>query len=497
MKQFVQHRSAPELAQRLWAWAEADSDFMAELKAWAAQAAVVASPKAAANAVNLKSAISDLLASPDFISWREAASYAHRAAKVLPLIQAVLASDPVQALALCDHALRCLFKVSEDADDSGGDIGDVMQTLIALLLRCLKAAPPPGAWVEDWFAMMKADPWGVWSENDVLDVAGDAVRASYSQRVANDWQAWVARHPPVDAAASPGVKPKVQPAQQGARLPVHVPYDAERVTLHRRYLDDLKRQGETGTALAFMQANLTGADAHSELVKYCESVGKTRDAAQFAKAAYLLFPGDWRSEADLLRCYERDACTEEALAIRRLQLEKQPSVERYEAVLQAAKQAKQNVPAYREDLFAWAQSQEMQQENLRHLWAAKSSQKLSAKASARHVDTRVKWLLSEGHVDQALALVQSPNVCQMALLHEVAKKLPTERDAQAVPLLLRVFAATMPQASSPYSGELALVLETALRMPQPHRSQWLALLRAEYRAKRNFIKGLDVLKIPA
>ena len=80
------------------------------------------------------------------------------------------------------------------------------------------------------------------------------------------------------------------------------------------------------------------------------------------------------------------------------------------------------------------------------------------------------------------------------MLHAIARKLPAERNAEAVPLLLRVFAANIAQASSPYREELALVAETAARQPQPELQQWLALLRAEFKAKRNFIKGLDALK---
>ncbi len=54
----------------------------------------------------------------------------------------------------------------------------------------------------------------------------------------------------------------------------------------------------------------------------------------------------------------------------------------------------------------------------------------------------------------------------------------------------------MPGASTPYREVLHLVKETASRMLPPERCQWLAQLRAEYKAKRNFIKGLDAIAIP-
>ena len=48
----------------------------------------------------------------------------------------------------------------------------------------------------------------------------------------------------------------------------------------------------------------------------------------------------------------------------------------------------------------------------------------------------------------------------------------------------------MPNASSPYAEVLAIVKEAAARMEPLPRAQWLAYLRAEYKAKRNFIKEL-------
>jgi hypothetical protein len=92
-------------------------------------------------------------------------------------------------------------------------------------------------------------------------------------------------------------------------------------------------------------------------------------------------------------------------------------------------------------------------------------------------------------------LVQPPHTCDAGLLHETSKKVRTTQPAQALALLHRVFAYKMPQASTPYDEVLRLVNEIAPLMPQPDRGQWLARLRAEYKPKRNFIKGLDALKL--
>ena len=484
---FVEGQTASALAQRLWAWAETDHKLMTDIQAWAAQSQAIDDPQA------MKAVISDLLECTGFLDWRSAGAYARQAEKVLPLLKKVLATDPAQARALCEHALRELYKASEGADDSGGDIGGVMQALMALLLRCLRRAPPPTSWLTDWFDLMQADPWGLWDEKAVLAVAGPAVRQAYDDRAAKDWNHWLATHPSEEpdgagaarATGKTGSRPKtVASAIEASR------YDHERAQLRRRYMDVLKGQGDTQAVVNFMRESLLGAAEHSELVAYCESLGKTRDALHFAQAAYNRYPKDGRSENDLLRCYERDGWADEALALRRLQLERVPSVDHYVAALKAAQAAGRDAAAYREELFAWAEKREIARPHA--AWSATGAG-MAPVATGRQVDTRVEWLLAEGRLEDALALVQSPLLCQTALLRAIAVQLPKERHTEAVPLLLRVFEAAMHHASTPYQGELALVRETASRMPAAQRAHWLAQLRADYKAKRNFIKALDAL----
>ena len=479
LQAFVRSQSAAVLAERVLQWAERDRDLMADLKAWAVQAQAVDDPKA------LKAAIGELLKHSGFLDWRDSGAYARKAEKVLPLLEKALARDAASARALCDHALRRLYKVAEQADDSNGEIGGLMEQVMALLLRSLQLAPPPAQWVDDWFDLMEADPWGLWSEEAVLKVAGSAVQLRYSQRVQKEWQAWQAAHP-------------VRAVQHGAAtkrlvVPPTGSWDYERAKLRRRYLNDLKRQGDAQAVVEAMRASMQEANEHGELVAYCESVGRLREALQYAEAAYQLFPNDWRCEADVLRCYERDGWDTEALAIRRKQLEKDPSVERYQAALKTAKVAGLDVVSYRAELFAWAEARELQGRQQSGL--ANYQRRFVPQPSGRNVSVRVDWLMAEKNWQQALELVQPPHVCAPDLLHTLAKKLPKDQALSAIALLQRVFAVAMPGASTPYADVLALVADIAQRMDSFQRGQWLAGLRAQYKAKRNFIKGLDAIKL--
>ena len=467
LQDFVNQQSAADLAQRLWSWAELDRNLMADLKGWAAQAQATDDPK------SVTQAMAELLRnSREFLDWRECTAYAHRAGKVLPLLQPWLQKDPAQLRELCDYALRRLFKVAEQADDSSGQIGDLMHRVMDLMLEALRAQPPKAAWLDRWFSLQQADPFGLWSERTVVDAAGPAVQAAFARRAVADWHAWQGGKRSERVVSSWGVER----------------YDPERQKLRQRYLDCIERQDDPLAMMQAMHSSAQSAGEFSQLVEYCEKHRKLREAMGYALEAHKKFPKDGRTEADVLRCYERDGWNEEALAIRRRQLEARPDVEHFRAVLKCAQNAKRDVTAYRAELFAWAQEQEQKQELQGR--ATPSSSRQARPASERDVSTRVSWLLAEKQLDEALALVQVPHRCDARLLREIAGKLPASRNQDALPLLLRVFAFAMPRASTPYTDVLAIVQETIARMEPSPRAQWLAYLRAEYKAKRNFIKEL-------
>lgn len=464
LRAFVGGQDAAALASRLWAWAERDSTLMADLKTWAALSQPMSDPQA------MKAAITELLLARGFLDSRGSSIYAQKARKVLPLLEQARQADAVQARQLCEHTLRRLYTVCALADDSNGDIGDLLHSVMDLLFDCLEAAPPPDAWLDTWLALVKADPWGLWREDAVLDFAGEAMAQRYAAKVASEWAQWVKAHPPARQAKAS------RDAGQGFG-----DLDWERHKLRDRYLVSLKRQGDVQGALDAMRAHLANAGEHSELVAYCESLDKMREALQYAQAAFKLYPEDPRCEADLLRCCERDGWDEEALALRRRQLERMPTVQHYQAVLEAAGRAGRDVAQYRAQLYEWAERHDHK------VWTP----------AAGYVGTRVEWLLADGNIDEALALVQPPGRCAPAQLRRIARGLPKARHAEAVPLMLRVFDAAMPGASSPYHEVLSVVAETAGYMSAPERQQWLQALRLKYKARRNFIQGLEALAAKA
>jgi len=108
----------------------------------------------------------------------------------------------------------------------------------------------------------------------------------------------------------------------------------------------------------------------------------------------------------------------------------------------------------------------------------------------RDVSLRAEVLCVEGRWSEACALVQPPAVCRDGVLSRIARHLAPEQGDQALPLLLRVFNIAMRRASSPYRDELAMVEDIGRRMGPARRTAWLAQLRTEFKAKRNFVRDL-------
>ncbi|MFC3108569.1 SWIM zinc finger domain-containing protein [Undibacterium arcticum] len=474
---FLQEQTAQTLAERLWQIAEHDRYIMADLKAWFALSDVRQDGK------SLKTALSNILKSQGFLDWYACTAYARRAEQILPLLEKTLQNEPLLARTGCEHALRCLYRVAEHADDSNGEIGGVLGAVMDLLLRSLEAVPPTAAWIENWFALMDADPWGLWNEAAVLEAAGPALVHAYSEKVAQDWQKWQVSQPKQETGKA-----------TASREAAYFSYDYVRSTLRRRYMQDLQRQGDVLAVIALMQDSARENHEHLELIKYCEDQNKMREALQFAQQAYTRYPDHFAVVDALLRCYDRDGWDNEAYAIRRKQLEKSPTVANYQAVLKNAKTAGLDVALVREGLFFW-QIQEEQQALKKPAYqqrlALPNSDNKRGGNAGLVVSARVGWLLAENRVEEALALVQIPNRCAPELLHAIASRLPSSENQRAVVLLLRLFEHAMPGASTPYTQALDLIREILPRMPDS--AQWLSQLRMQYKAKRNFIKGLAEL----
>ncbi len=472
LRVFVERQSAAVLSSWIWQQAQEDRAWMSDLKLWAAQQKAQSDPAA------LGKAVTEVLRNRQgFLDYNDCRIYVRRAEKALPLLKQALSVDAVQARQLCESALKKLYKVGEHADDSNGEIGWMLEQIQEIHLEAIRAAPPDAAWVETWFALMDADPFGNWDETLVLEAAGDAVVQQYGKKVMRDWDNYLAQ-------SMPNQNPSV--ASRDRRLPYRSEsFDRVFYSVRKRYLAYLKQQGDIPAMIEAMLKVAKSSWDYHEAIEICEAHGKHREALDYALKAQKLYGRDSHIEDDLLRCYARDGWDDEALVIHRNRLEAQPSrVHFYVAALNAAVRAGRDRAAYRLELYTWLEQYELTKENGYGNYRTTTGK-------TRNVSTRASWLLFEQEPLAALAVaLGDSHYCDSSILYTLATKLPQSHNAEAVKLYKIIFNDMMHRASSPYKEEIELVKEVIPRMPPLEASCWVQALRETHKTKRNFTQGL-------
>jgi len=479
LKAFVEARDAATLAALLWAWAERDRELMAELKAWAA------GEQAGADPATLKAALEAVLESTrGFLDWREVSAYARRARGAVPLLEKALARDASQALGAAEHALRRLYRVAEQADDSNGTIGDLMLGCMDIALRALAKQPPPPAWADRFIALIDDDPFGLWDVDAVLGAAGPEVARRYSQALGARWAA-------IEAGRGKGdARKAVSWGAGGARTEA----DYERDRIRRLLIDDLERQGDVDALLDFMKRSARSDFEHVQLIETCEKHGRLREALTLAEAAHKRDPKSVLFERAVLRSWERDGFDEEAFALRKRIYWRQPSLDHYRALLRAARAAGGSLDSLRAEVEAMLVERERA--------ASKTARRGAFSrigSPLPDVTLRVQWLLEEGRTADALALVNGCDggTCHPQTLLDVAERLAAPQgNAQAFALIDRVARHEIARTTGRYDQAIGVVRLACTRLDDSAAGPYLARLKAEFKAKRNFVKGIEALRLP-
>ena len=260
-------------------------------------------------------------------------------------------------------------------------------------------------------------------------------------------------------------------------------------SLERLHLAQLECAGDVDSALSVLREDLSEPHKFCAVTSFLERHNRLREAFSNAEQVCKTFPDDWRLQEDLLRCYERDGWTAEAYALRRRQFEASPSVEGFHETLKAGIAASKDAAALRQELLCEVAERELS-EMRRKRPSVFSERDGIGHVPARDVSLRAQILCSERAWGEACALVQPPAVCNPNVLRRIALNLEIARREESVALLSRVLAHAMRTASAPYREELELAGEIAERLDAARRSTWLAELRTQFKAKRNFVRDL-------
>ena len=480
---FLHAQEASTLAEKLLEFVDRDQSVSRELQQWRKASEMGNDP------AHLEPLISELLApGQDYIAWNETPSYVRRAESVLPLLQRARTRDADAAAPLCLGALRRVWDVLQQADDSNDDIGGLCRTLAAEWVLSLEAAgPQPASFGDVYLQVQLDDPFGCIDAVAAEAAIGEPALARCRRAVEERWRR------AKDAVAVLKAEHATKVDQRKGWIPAYDETSERELrlwTLESLHLAQLESANQVDDALAVLREDLSEAGRHSRVVTFLEKHGRFREALAQAEQSRKAFPDDWRLDEALLRCYEREGLTAEALALRREQFEQRPGVESYHLVLKAGLAAGHDMRALRQSLIDHLAAREVQIMTRPPYSARYGSPPTATPPVERDVSLRAEVLGSEGRWIEACTLVQPPAICREGVLTNIARHLPAAEDAQARALLLRVFGNAMQTAKSPYRDVLVLVEEIGRRMDAARRTAWLAQLRIDFKAKRDFIRNL-------
>lgn len=483
LQEFLRGQPASALAEKLIELAESYREIERELQQW--------HRLSNAQPDDLKPLVSEILAvNQRFVPVQEVYTYVRRAAAVLPVLQGARVRDAKSAVILCLHALRRSWAAMMQADDSNGEIGELCRAIAAEWVAALQGAgAQPTAFGDTYLRVRLEDPFGCFDQPAAEEAMGSAALNRYRSVLAAQWRqakdAFLA-HRAERAASLPARKRAAAAWLQRDDREMHL------TTLEHLHLAQLERTGDVDGALEVLREDLSEPHRFGTVTRFLEAHGRLREAFANAERACKTFPEDRRLQEDLLRCYERDGWTAEAYALRRQQFGRTRSVEGFHETLNAGIAAGKDGTALRQELLAEIEAHEARQLQ-RDRSSPFSIHRGEGRTAARNVSLRAAILCSERRWEDACALVQPPAVCDPGILRQIALHLDAGRRDDALALLMRVFAQAMRTASTPYRNELALVGEIAARLDPARRSAWLANLRVEFKAKRNFIRDLAKL----
>jgi uncharacterized Zn finger protein len=472
LHEFLRAQPASALAERLIDLTEQFPEIARMMRVWQTSTTAAADPKA------LRAAITDVLTIRSrFLSLDEVPTWVAQAESILPLLREARTRDARVGADLALHALRRAWAAQEGADDSNGEIGRFCATIGDEWVACLQASGElPAAFGDAWLALQLEDPFGSIDVQVVREVMSNAALARYRKSLAAAWEQTRAA---LAAPPATGKRSAHRLDNSGLRYRLD--------TLERMHVDELERMGDVDGALAVLRSDLSKPHRCLAVTVFLEKHNRMREAFASAEDAWRRFPEDWRTQDGLLRAYERDGWFEEAHALRRKQFEHEPSLERYQNALESCVRAGLDRATVRAELFQFME--QLEAERLRAS-ASRRSYFDDHTAGKRNVTLRAHILLAEGRVSEALDLVQPPAVCDPRVLRALALQLGAPQHDHAVALLQRVFDLEMRTAQTPYAHALTLVREIVERQDAQSRARWLAELRVQFKAKRNFIKGL-------
>jgi hypothetical protein len=444
LRVFLAAQTAERLAGLLTDLAETDPAIERRLRVYQSQH----SPR------ELRKALGRLLRASRFLDWRASRKFARDLDPVIELLAELTSTDAHNGIELYEYALTRLFKIYEQSDDSGGDIGDRIRELVRRYLDSLvRSTPADAARAKAVFELQREDQWSFLPIEEVWPLLDDAARADYAKAIEDEFQAL----PP-------------RPPTEGNRFQSGYFWPTERMEALAAV------RGDTDTLIAVISQDLTSGHSYERVVAVCEAAGRHREATQWAERGLKAHP-DWRGMRPLVaRQYERAGLTDEALELYWQDFQRQPTVETWRALKNAAGQQ-------------WSRYRTRALEEV-------CRRERALPDGRRDASLRTRLLVADRDFEAARVLAEQ-HALAPELLDGLAQQIAAAHPECAAGLLRRFVDAVLPRCQPrDYAYQAQQIARILALAPGPNSRAWVNQIRVQYGARRKLISLLDAAMTP-
>ncbi len=405
-----------------------------------------------------------------FVDYREAWDYARGIDAAIDGIEKLLKQGhAAEAIDLAEHALAAVEEAMGSVDDSGGEMGGILERLQALHHRaCKKAKADPETLARRLFAWELRTDWDVFygAAQTYADVFGKKGLAVYRTLAEAEWQG-------VPALG----RGRDDPEKYGKRF---------RIT---HIMETLARQtGDVEALVAVKQRDLSSAWAYLQIAEIYQAAGRHDPALEWAERGLKTFPArtDARLREFLAQAYHRRRRHDEAMALIWAGFTESPGLETYKHLLTHAGRIGQRT--------SW---RDRALEHLRQAIGKAGQHSPTDGWAPRRIDRSllVQIFLWEKDAEAAWREAQAGG-CSNGLWMELAAKREKTHPHDALPIYQRQIEPTLDRTNNDaYRQAVALLRKVRELMGRLGRetdfARYLSGVRATHRRKRNFMKLLD------
>lgn len=408
-----------------------------------------------------------------FVDWRAMHSFSDPLDQVVDTLETLLTPEhAVSLIKLAQYAIERTEAALESVDDSNGQVGDILCRLGNLHLQaCLLARPDAERLAYDLFQLETTLPFGVSSFSALTyrNVLGQAGLRKYRALAQVQWDA-------------------LRPADG------KVNFDHARYKITRVMEDLAQARGDVDELVAIKSRDLTCAYNYLLIAEILVKDKRNDEALQWAERGLKAHPDrtDNRLLDFLVAMYLQRKRPDEALQLTWIQFEEQPGL--------AAFQKLQGVA---EKLGIWPVQRARALAHLDDVVMREASQtsRYKPKPSVPDTSRRVAIALWESDLDAAWNAAQNGQ-CEQRLRLSLAQALEVTKGREALSLYRQIIPELVMQTNNDaYASAVVLVRKAGKLMGELGQSSqflsYLTELRVSFKAKRNFIKLLDAVRVQA